>query len=125
MVFDVMVAVIIAKYAANENSGPSGPFDRGGEMLYNSPGRTERRAVFDPQRGGPMKQIKFAGRSFLLLAALCLVFPFYSYGYIDPGTGSYVFQIIVAALVAVSFAVKVYWLKIKGFIAGLISKKGK
>ena len=72
-----------------------------------------------------MKQIKYAGRSFLLLAIVCLVFPFYSYGYIDPGTGSYVFQIIVAALVAVSFAVKVYWLKIKGFIAGLITKKGK
>jgi hypothetical protein len=85
----------------------------------------ERRAVFDPQRGGPMKQIKYAGRSFLLLAIVCLVFPFYSYAYIDPGTGSYVFQIIVAALVAVSFAVKVYWLKIKGFIAGLITKKGK
>ncbi len=72
-----------------------------------------------------MKPIKYVGRSFLLLAALCLIFPFYSYGYIDPGTGSYVFQIVVAALVAVSFAVKVYWLKIKGFIAGIFAKKGK
>jgi len=72
-----------------------------------------------------MKQTKYAGRSILLLATLCLLFPFYSYGYIDPGTGSYVFQILVAALVAVSFAVKVYWLKIKGFIAGLFTKKGK
>jgi hypothetical protein len=72
-----------------------------------------------------MKSIKNPGRSILLLAAACLLFPVYSYGYIDPGTGSYVFQIIVAAFVAVSFAVKVYWHKIKGFVAGIFAKKGK
>jgi len=72
-----------------------------------------------------MKPVEYPGRSFPLLTALCLFFPVYSYGYIDPGTGSYVFQIIVAALVAVSFAVKIYWLKIKGVIAGLFAKKGK
>ena len=72
-----------------------------------------------------MKPIKNLASCFLLLAALCLLFPVYSYGYIDPGTGSYVFQIIIAAFVAVSFAVKVYWQKIKGFITGLFAKKGK
>jgi len=72
-----------------------------------------------------MKPIQYPGRSFLRLTALCLIFPVYSYGYIDPGTGSYVFQIIIAALVAVSFAVKIYWLKIKGFIAGLFARKGR
>lgn len=72
-----------------------------------------------------MKPINYLGRSFLLLAAGCLLFPVYSYGYIDPGTGSYIFQIIVAAMVAVSFAVKVYWQKIKGFIVRVFAKKEK
>jgi hypothetical protein len=59
----------------------------------------------------------------LLAAAVALCFPQYVYAYIDPGTGSYVFQIIIAAFVAVSFMVKIYWLKIKGFLGHLFSKK--
>jgi len=59
----------------------------------------------------------------LLTAACCLLFPHYAYSYIDPGTGSYIFQIIVAAFVAISFAVKVYWHKIKQFVGRLFSKK--
>ena len=56
-----------------------------------------------------------------VLAALC--FPQPIQAYIDPGTGSYVFQIIIAAFVAVSFMVKVYWHKIKGFFRRLFAKK--
>jgi hypothetical protein len=60
------------------------------------------------------------------LAAGCgLLFPLFAYGYIDPGTGSYLFQIIIAAFVAVSFAVKVYWHKIKKFIGRLFHNPGK
>jgi len=60
-----------------------------------------------------------------LVAAGALLFPRHAYGYIDPGTGSYVFQIIIAAFVAVSFAVKIFWHKIKGFFRGLFAKKEK
>jgi hypothetical protein len=59
----------------------------------------------------------------LLMAAVSLCFPQYAYSYIDPGTGSYIFQIVIAAFVAAIFMVKVYWLKIKGFIGRLFSKK--
>jgi hypothetical protein len=56
------------------------------------------------------------------LAAGCgLLFPLFAYGYIDPGTGSYIFQIIIA----VSFAVKVYWHKIKKFIGRLFRSQEK
>lgn len=65
--------------------------------------------------------LKMAG-----LAAGCgLLFPVFAYGYIDPGTGSYVFQIVIAAFVAFSFAVKVYWHKIKKFSGRLFRNKGK
>jgi hypothetical protein len=59
----------------------------------------------------------------LLAAFVALCFPQYVHAYIDPGTGSYVFQIVIAAFVAVSFMVKIYWLKIKGFVGRLFSKK--
>lgn len=63
------------------------------------------------------------GKCIPLLAVFGLLFPVYSYGYIDPGTGSYIFQILIAAFVAVSFAIKVYWQKIKKFAGRLFGKK--
>jgi hypothetical protein len=72
-----------------------------------------------------MNFFKNALKMSLLAAACCLLFPIRVYSYIDPGTGSYIFQIVIAAFVAVSFAVKVYWHKIKTFLAKLFAKKEK
>ena len=70
-----------------------------------------------------MKTLCHALRMCGRVLAVSLLVPRRVYGYIDPGTGSYIFQIVIAAFVAVSFAVKVYWNKIKKFVAGLFSKK--
>jgi len=40
-----------------------------------------------------------------------------AYAYVDPGTGSYVIQLIIAALVGVGFAIRIYWGRIKGFLS--------
>lgn len=42
------------------------------------------------------------------------------YAYLDPGAGSFLFQLLIGAGVSVLFLLKVYWKKIKGFI----TKKG-
>lgn len=34
--------------------------------------------------------------------------------YLDPGSGSLLFQMLLAGLVGVTFAVKIFWRKIKG-----------
>jgi len=36
-----------------------------------------------------------------------------AYAYIDPGTGSMIFQMLIGALVGVGITVKVFWEKIK------------
>ncbi len=36
--------------------------------------------------------------------------------YLDPGTGSFLIQILIAAVLAAGVFVKVYWRKIKSFI---------
>lgn len=59
---------------------------------------------------------------FGLFALIFFFFPLNIYSYIDPGTGSYVFQIIIATFVAVSFALKVYWNKIKILLKNLFKK---
>jgi predicted Kef-type K+ transport protein len=45
-----------------------------------------------------------------------------AYAYIDPGTGSYLFQIMVASLIGAGFAIKTYWSRIKKFVKNLLRK---
>lgn len=62
-------------------------------------------------------------KNFLTLSLSLLVFSNETLAYIDPGTGSLIVQIIVAAFLGVSFFVKVYWKKLKQFFSGIFSKK--
>jgi len=39
-----------------------------------------------------------------------------AYAYIDPGTGSYILQIVMAAFFTAIFAIGVYWQKFKAFV---------
>ena len=52
-----------------------------------------------------------------LLVAVAL-FPAPAQAYIDPGTGSFVIQGIIAAVVGAGFTVKVFWHRIKSAITG-------
>jgi membrane associated rhomboid family serine protease len=46
-----------------------------------------------------------------------------AYAYLDPGTGSYIFQLVLAGLIGGLFAVKLFWKKIKNFLGNLIARK--
>ncbi|HPR63836.1 MAG TPA: hypothetical protein PK014_06405 [Thermoanaerobaculia bacterium] len=49
---------------------------------------------------------------FVFLFLLILTVPKDSWAYLDPGTGSYFFQMLIAALVGGLFAIKMFWKKI-------------
>jgi len=61
----------------------------------------------------------------VLLAAL-LIHPFLlfsnAHAYLDPGTGSYIIQMLVAGLLGAAFAVKLFWIRIKRFVSGVFSR---
>jgi hypothetical protein len=57
--------------------------------------------------------------SFLLL----LLMSSRAYSYIDPGTGSYVFQLLIAGLLGAVFASKSLWRNAKAFLTGRFGKK--
>jgi hypothetical protein len=59
-----------------------------------------------------------------LTVALVLVFQAPAHAYIDPGSGSYIFQVLVGALVGAAVAVKVFWHKILAFLTRGRSRKG-
>ena len=43
--------------------------------------------------------------------------------YVDPGTGSYILQIILAGLVGAAFTLKLFWRRIKVFISDNIRRR--
>ncbi len=45
------------------------------------------------------------------------------FAYLDPGSGSYMLQILIAGLVGATFAVKTFWKNIRSFFSKLFSKK--
>lgn len=66
------------------------------------------------------RRLALVGLFFLLL-----LFPARAQAYIDPGTGSYVLQLLIAGLLGALFALKVFWHKMIGFFKGLFGRREK
>lgn len=59
----------------------------------------------------------------LALIIVSLIIPKNTYAYIDPGSGSYMFQILLAGIFGGVFAIKIYWKKIISLLRNVFSKK--
>ncbi len=54
-----------------------------------------------------------------IMLLLCLVLlPADAFAYIDPGTGSFIVQVIIGTILSASFAIRMYWTKLKLFFFG-------
>lgn len=64
-----------------------------------------------------MKSSRFPTTWFVLVVLCCwlLVVPVAN-AYLDPGTGSYIFQVLIGVFLGTAVAVKVFWRRIWGFI---------
>ena len=70
-----------------------------------------------------MKHRATLGAGLILLVMALFVFPAQAHAYLDPGTGSYIIQIALAALVGALFTVRLFWGRIKAFFRRLFSKE--
>lgn len=61
----------------------------------------------------------------VILVGFQLLFPRQSYAYLDPGTGSFIIQMLIATLAAGLFMLKVYFKKVKDFFKKFFAKGGK
>ena len=59
----------------------------------------------------------------IVIVLLLTAIPFNAHAYLDPGTGSYIIQIVIAAAVGGAFAVKMFWLNLKIFFYNLFHKE--
>ncbi len=48
-----------------------------------------------------------------------------AHAYLDPGTGSYIIQIVIATMVGMLVSIRLFWQTIKSRLAGLFGKKAK
>ncbi len=62
---------------------------------------------------------------FALFALFFLIFSEEAYAYLDPGTGSYILQLIIAGLLGGLFALKMFWSKVKNFFVNVFSRRNK
>lgn len=69
-----------------------------------------------------MKHFKHLTTITIIFVLLFFLFTKSAYAYLDPGSGSFIFQILIATVVGASFAIKLYWRKIKTFFANVFSK---
>lgn len=56
------------------------------------------------------------------LSVLSFVFPAPAQAYLDPGTGSYITQLLIGSLVGGLYLLKIYFTKIVTFIKNLLAK---
>ncbi len=48
-----------------------------------------------------------------------------AHAYIDPGTGSYILQLMIGGFLGAAFALKVYWKNVKAYFSNIFSKRKK
>jgi len=53
------------------------------------------------------------------------VFPAFAQAYLDPGTGSYVFQVLVGTVLGGLFFLKAFWKNIKNSLTNRFSRRAK
>jgi flagellar biosynthesis protein FliQ len=68
-------------------------------------------------RNGPVLVITIA------IFVYSVIFVQTAYAYVDPGTGSYIFQIIVVGVISGLFAMKLCWAKLISFYRKLFQRK--
>ncbi|MEM4655047.1 MAG: hypothetical protein QXL34_06135 [Thermosphaera sp.] len=60
-----------------------------------------------------------------LVAGFSLFFSSPAHAYLDPGTGSYILQVLLAAIFAAGIVIKNYWAKVNEFFARIFRRDSR
>lgn len=61
-------------------------------------------------------------KEMIIMVGSLLLLSRHAYAYIDPGTGSFLIQMLIGAVVGAVITIKIYWRKLKGIFAGKIKE---
>lgn len=62
------------------------------------------------------------GLCFFVAVSLVVFLPVTAFAYLDPGTGSYVLQVVIAVAISGAFVIKVFWKTLKEKISQIFAK---
>ncbi len=62
---------------------------------------------------------------YLIILLLFAVEPLSAHAYLDPGTGSFIIQVVIAAVAGISFSLKIYWKKMAGQLSRVFKREKK
>ena len=65
-----------------------------------------------------MQRFRRHAQILTLAIAIDLAFTADASAYLDPGTGSFLFQTVIAVVLGAAFTLKTYWQRVKGFLSG-------
>lgn len=66
--------------------------------------------------------MKIAKTALFFIAAYLVLFPPQAHAYLDPGTGSYIIQVLAAVIFAGLFVLKTWWTQVKYFVSKLFGR---
>lgn len=64
-------------------------------------------------------------KTLLLLTVFLFVAPVKAQAYLDPGTGSYITQVLIGFIAGGAYLIKIYWGQLKDFVNKMKDKKSK
>jgi hypothetical protein len=99
---------------------------RGGALRRLLHATGDRSEAGDGKRELGGKDMMFwrqVGSTLVLTVAIQLLFVRDAQAYLDPGTMSLIFQMIVASILGALVALKVYWRRVSANVRGLLSSK--
>ena len=74
------------------------------------------------EKGGFIRYFRFVSYFGVSLISFSLIMPVNAYAYIDPGTGSFIIQVLIGVLAGALVALKIFCVKVRGFFKGKLSK---
>lgn len=61
--------------------------------------------------------------SAVVFAALYFIYPQQAHAYLDPGSGSLIFQLVIGAVLGTLVTMRMYWSRVKRFVRGIFGGK--
>lgn len=70
-----------------------------------------------------MRQYRINNKAIVIIFIVILIFSIQNaYAYIDPGTGSYILQVVIAGLLGALLSLKIFWKKIGSFFSHIFTR---
>jgi len=95
--------------------------EHGGACRSEPPVHQQQHSPSTREKNSLKLPMKLAS-SFALTVCVLLICGEVAHAYMDPGTGSYLFQLLMASILGALFAIKMYWKSLKVVFKNLFSK---